>query len=335
MRARQGSMLVLALWSLSLLALFSLSLGFGVRQKAMLLSRLSTLDALYPIAYSGVEQAKSLVRSDANFDVDTLTDAWAAQRARFQRIALHGGTFSLVTDGLSPVVDEERKVNLNHTSVEIVSRLLQRVSGLDRDESDELVYNLLDWMDSDSFFGHPDYGAEDSYYENLRKPYSAKDAPYEVLDELLLVKGMTPEIFTRIKPFITVYGSGQVNLNTAGREVLAALGFSPLGVETIAKYRAGADGEDGTSDDRLFANVGSVANDISVIGGTPLDASQVVLLSGLVMAGRVGVVSSAFQVTSLGVLDKNGASVEVEAVFNRTSQVLYLRVGEVRWPART
>ena len=79
MRLRtRGSILVLALWALSVLTFFALSLGFGVRQKAALLSRLTTLDALYPIAYSGVENAKSLLRSDADTDVDLLTDPWAS-----------------------------------------------------------------------------------------------------------------------------------------------------------------------------------------------------------------------------------------------------------------
>ena len=58
------------------------------------------------------------------------------------------------------------------------------------------------------------------------------------------------------------------------------------------------------------------------------------LLSGLIAAGRVGVVSSTFSVISRGVFEKNGASAEIEAVFNRQSQVLYERAGEVRWPVR-
>ena len=42
----------------------------------------------------------------------------------------------------------------------------------------------------------------------------------ESLDELLLVNGMTKDIFERIKDYVTVWGSGMVNINTAGREVL-------------------------------------------------------------------------------------------------------------------
>lgn len=328
---RQGSMLVMALWCISLLGLFSISLGFGVRQKAALLGRLTTLDALYPIAYSGVEKAKSLVQSDTNTDVDILTDAWALPSAETE---VQNGKFSFVA-GDGSVVDEERKVNLNHTSAEIASRLFQQVSGLSKEEAEEIVYNLIDWMDSDSFFGHPQYGAEASYYENLNKPYTAKNTPYEVIDELLLVKGMTPEVFKKVLPYVTIYGSGQVNMNTASREVLAALGFSSAGVETIASYRAGDDREEGTGDDRFFSSVEGIQNDLASSGDAVLDSSQEVLLSGLSMSSRVGVNSSVFSVGSVGVLEKNGVSVEVESYFTRQGKVLYQRVKEVRWPIRS
>ncbi len=326
-----GSMLVMALWALTLLVLFSLSLGFGVRQKATLLSRLSALDAVYPIAYSGVEEAKSLVKSDTDFDVDAMSDPWASGSKRRE---LGRGVFSLLTDGSLPVVDEERKVNLNSTSNEIAERLFERVTGLSKSDADELVYNLLDWMDSDSFFGHPQYGAEASYYENLSKPYTTKNAPYEALDELLLVKGMTPEIFAKIRPYVTVYGNGRVNINTASREVLAALGFSEAAVDAIAAYRAGKDFAEGTSDDPFFTNVNSIAADLQTKGKTPLDDSQTVLLSGLIAGDRLSVVSSAFSVTSRGELP-DGAALEVDSVFDRKGVVLYQRTGEVRWPVRT
>lgn len=324
-------MLVMALWCISLLGLFSISLGFGVRQKAGLLDRLTTLDALYPIAYSGVEKAKSLVQLDLDKDVDNLTDAWALPAAQTE---IANGKFSFAAGGGS-VVDEERKVNLNHTSLEIASRLFEQVSGLDKEEAQEIVYNLIDWMDSDSFFGHPKYGAEASYYENLNKPYTSRNMPYEVIDELLLVKGMTPEIFEKILPYMTVYGSGQVNMNTADRVVLAALGFSPAGVETIVSYRAGADSKEGTGDDRFFSSVDGIQNDLASSGDTALDSSQEVLLAGLNASSRIGVKSSVFSARCTGVLAKNGVSVEVESYFIRQGKTLYQRVKEVRWPARS
>ena len=324
---RQGSMLVLALWVLTLLSVFSLSLGLGVRQRAALLDRLCTLDALYPIAYSGVEKAKSLVKSDADSTVDTLTDSWAAAEPAE---GLANGTFSLGSPAHPGLTDEERKINLNATSTEILSRLFQSAAGLPREHAEEAAYCLIDWMDSDSFFGHPQYGAEAQYYESLNHPYTPLNKPFQIVDEMLLVKGMTPELFEKIKPFVTVYGSGQVNINTAPREVLAALGFSEDGVGAITRYRAGGDGLDGTSDDNFFQSTGSIANDLKTKGDKPLEATQEAMLESLLNASRLGVSSTAFRVTSHAVLAKNKASLDVEAVIDRQGNVRYSRASEVR-----
>ncbi len=326
--SRQGSVLVLALWALLMLSIFSLSLGFGVRQRATLLNRLTTLDALYPIAYSGVENAKSLVRSDPDAAVDTLTDSWAVSQPT--NLTMVNGIFSMGGSGYPGLVDEERKINLNTTSAEILSRLFQIVGGLDREHAEEIVYCLMDWMDSDSFFGHPQYGAEASYYEDLRFPYTAKDKPYELLDEMLLVKGVTPGLFEKVRLFVTVYGSGQVNINTAPREVLGALGFNPTAAQTIARYRAGVDGIDGTSDDNFFTNTGAILTDLETKGKTPLDGTQAAVLSSLLNSSRLGVSSSVFSVTGRAVLSKNNASLDVEAVIDRAGNVRYCRASGVK-----
>ena len=315
----RGSILVLSLWVLLMLSTFSLSLSFGVRQRATLLNRLTTLDALYPIAYSGVEAAKSLVKLDVDLTVDLLTDVWV--QAILKNVDVANGYFVLGSAARPGLVDEERKINLNATSAEILSRLFQTVAGLSRQDAEEVAYALIDWMDSDSFFGHPQYGAEASYYENLKFPYTAKNKPYEFLDEMLLVKGMTPEIFEKIKPFVTVHGSGQVNIHTVSGEVLSALGFSPVGVETIVRYRAGTDEIDGTPDDNFFLDTSVILKDLDQKGKTPLDSSQEVMLASLLTASRLNVVSSVFSVISHAVFEKNNASLDVEAVIDRAGNV--------------
>jgi general secretion pathway protein K len=61
---------------------------------------------------------------------------------------------------------------------------------------------------------------------SLPNPYEAKNADFETLEELLLVKGMTREILygKGLINYITVYNkSAQVNVNAAPREVLMAV----------------------------------------------------------------------------------------------------------------
>ena len=330
-RGHRGSMLVAAVWALLLLGTFSISLSFGVRQKAALLQRVSALDAVYPIAYSGVETARGLIHSDADKELDAFGDIWAFPPP--QEVAA-AGKFQYVTDGGTGIVDEQRKVNLNKTSPEILVRLLRDVSGLPEAKADDLAYSLLDWIDSDEFFGHPQYGAEDRYYKGLDVSYEAKDAPFEVIDELLLVKGLTAEVFEKIRPFVTIYGNGRVNVNTAPRAVLYAMGFSAEAVAHIDRCRVGEDGKNGTADDTYFTSASQIPATVMAVTGRELDVSQTVVLDGLIAADRVGVGSEYFSVTSRGVLASSGASADVEAVLDEKGRVWYQRAMKVTWPSR-
>jgi general secretion pathway protein K len=65
------------------------------------------------------------------------------------------------------------------------------------------VDSILDWRDEDSL--HRANGAEDDYYRSLPEPYEAKDDDFESVEELLLVKGVTPEMFHGgLKDIVTV-----------------------------------------------------------------------------------------------------------------------------------
>jgi type II secretory pathway component PulK len=59
--------------------------------------------------------------------------------------------------------------------------------------TDELASAIIDWRDADSDLTGLD-GAEDDYYLTLPTPYHCKNAPFESVDELRLVKGCTPEL---------------------------------------------------------------------------------------------------------------------------------------------
>ncbi len=332
-RNRRGSVLVMAMWALMLLTMFSLSISYSVQRRAALLSRLQTLDALYPLAYSGVELSRSLIADDVDKEIDTFTDTWAGFSAA-GGVKLKNGSFVIGDGRRSGLVDEESKLNLNKAKPGILARLLQQVTSLSKDEADELAYCLIDWMDSDSFFGHPDYGAEDSYYESLDKPYSAKDFKYESLDEMLLVSGMNESVFEALKPYVTVYGAGHINLNTASKPVLTSLGFSSETCDKFMRYRSGADGKEGTADDSFFQDLPTIMAKLDTAGGTPVDISQKAILDGLIAAGEVALYSSVFSARIVAHLEKNNASVELDAVIDRKGKVKLARSSGVLWPAR-
>jgi len=93
---------------------------------------------------------------------------------------------------------------------------------------DEVWSSLADWQDSDD--QTRSNGAEKPYYQSLKPPYTTRNGKLASIAELSLVKGFTPEIIAKLKPFVTIYAEqagalamSRVNINTASKEVLTAL----------------------------------------------------------------------------------------------------------------
>ncbi|WP_397570155.1 hypothetical protein [Schlesneria sp. T3-172] len=91
------------------------------------------------------------------------------------------------------LMDESAKLNLNHLldmkmSHDEISAMMIRIPGMTVD----IIDAILDWMDTDDT-KNP-YGAESETYEQMVPPYRAKNGPFESIDELLLVNGITPTL---------------------------------------------------------------------------------------------------------------------------------------------
>ncbi len=82
------------------------------------------------------------------------------------------------------LVSEAGKLNLNTAG----KAMLQALPGM----TEALAAAIVDWRDADS---EPQpYGAEDETYSRKKPPYRAKNAPFDSIEELLLVEGMTEDI---------------------------------------------------------------------------------------------------------------------------------------------
>jgi general secretion pathway protein K len=98
----------------------------------------------------------------------------------------------------------------------------------DSDRAEALLDAIRDWIDEDDT--ERDKGAESGYYQGLSPPYEARNGDVQYLEELLLIRGMTPDIFygnenrAGIAQYLTVHGrDGKININTAPAEVLLSL----------------------------------------------------------------------------------------------------------------
>jgi len=82
------------------------------------------------------------------------------------------------------IVDEASKLNINKAE----SDQLARLPGMTEDVAEAIV----DWRDEDST--PQQQGAEDEYYMSLPDPYHAKNGPFESVEELMLVRGVTKQL---------------------------------------------------------------------------------------------------------------------------------------------
>lgn len=116
-------------------------------------------------------------------------------------------------------------------------RLLQMIEleegTMEMGEVVELMDAIADWLDQDqnpTGFG----GAEKSYYEDQEPPVNIADGPMTTVSDLLVIKGMTPEIYEKILPYvIALPEDAKMNINTVPDALLRT--FGPSGKNPIVQ----------------------------------------------------------------------------------------------------
>jgi len=96
-----------------------------------------------------------------------------------------------------------------------------------------IVDSILDWLDYNDGDSERPQGAENDYYMGLENPYPCKNGPMDSIEELLLIKGITPKIYfgdtekeqLPLSEYLTVHGDwqGRININSAQPDVIAAI----------------------------------------------------------------------------------------------------------------
>jgi len=304
--ASRGMILVITLWSLAILGVLAVYLAYGVRQKLILLERLEFKDKGHYLAAAGIKKAILKLK-------DSRVNVLVLRKAEPEEVLL-----SQEKKGYYYLRDEERKINVNTCGEEELQRLLSHLLG-NEELALKLAYAIIDWRDEDSFYQHPQYGAEDSDYRHLNRPYEAKDSKYQVLEELLLVKGMKKEIFEQVKNYLTIYGEGRININTGCREVLLALGLSEELTEKILSFRRGGDLIAGTSDDNIFSQPSDIAEELkTIVYLTPAEVDQLKKLEN-----QLTTTPNNFMIESWSILGKN--KYPATAVVDRAGKILCCR----------
>jgi type II secretory pathway component PulK len=189
------------------------------------------------------------------------------------------------------ITDLESKFNINSPEPVLQQVLPEALNlmGVAPGESTPIVNSILDWIDPDDRT-HVQ-GAESEEYQAMNPPYVAKNGPIDDIAELLLIKGVTPEIYYGIAatnyqpsyysqqrdrfgrsapslPIVTVgltnlftpLSDGKINLNTASAEVLQLIpGMDALMAEAIISGRAGTPDPAAPGMMGPYRNVGEVS----------------------------------------------------------------------------
>ncbi|MEE8360288.1 MAG: hypothetical protein V3S04_05110 [Candidatus Omnitrophota bacterium] len=311
---KRGGLLILAIWTICLLTTFAVILSYGVRQKVTLIKRLDDRDRLRYIVDACVKRAIIDLKRSVVSDEDKTKDNWNAIMSAEKEILL--GEHLVKYE----IIDEERKINLNTADRHTIKRLFQLVVGLGEMDAQEIAASIVDWRDEDSMLSIAMGSAEDRYYEGRSYPYGAMDRDLEIPDEVLLIKGFTPEILEKSKDYMTIYGDGKININTAPKEVFLVLGLSEYLSDLICLYRYGEDGIMGTGDDNYFDSREKIMPDLSSF--YHLSDSQVAELSRIVNK-HLTVDSHYFTVKGEVVLIKGKGSSSIACIIDHTGDVIY------------
>lgn len=239
-----GVALILVVWVMVILIAIVGEFSSSMRTEINITRNFKEEEGAYQLALAGIEQAKIeilAVKEPAvmyiNEESILIFDEEAEEPDRDE--SLGKGSFKYT------ITDEDAKININTATVDRLKNLFMD-SGVDITEVDTIVDSIMDWRDINSL--HRLNGAEEDYYSSLEKPYSCKDGPFDVIEELLLVKGITRDIlygsededeenvYEGVAKYLTVYGSGNININTAQAVVLET-NFSAVQADNIINQR--------------------------------------------------------------------------------------------------
>lgn len=266
---QRGVALIIVLWITVLLTVMAGGFIAIVRVEARAVSNYKDESQAYLLARSGIniaiEELINLKTNARNIEVVANKERWVLDGSP-KRISVGLDGFIEIK-----VSDESGKVDLNKADSMLLKRLLVGLE-IKETERNMIVASILDWIDENNL--HRLNGAEDDYYRSLSEPYEARDAPMSIIEELLWVKGVTPDLFygseveevdglvlgeesegrAGLAVLFTVFTNKiRVNVNTAPFEVLISI----PGVDKESAIRI--------IEARKKRNFGSV-NDLAALG---------------------------------------------------------------------
>ncbi len=258
----KGVALIMVLWVIAVLSLIVLEFSFAMRTEVNVSRHYKEEVQLHAYAEGGIHRAIAELINKNDPKIQQMRKAMITALEEIppekREWITDGRPYVVSYDQGSceiRVVGEAGKVNINTASDPTLRKIVGQF-GLEGEARDVVVDSILDWIDADDFTRIN--GAENDYYRSLKEPYNCKSAPMDSIEELLLVRGVTRDLFygkrqakkeegeqpgdvthIGLRDLFSIYSSGeQVDVNSASLPVLKiVLGLPELVTQSILRAR--------------------------------------------------------------------------------------------------
>ena len=238
--SKRGSALLTVLWLSACLAAIAFSVSSSVRSETDRVEASSNGLRAWYLATGAVERGIQWMAWGEEFrNQDGTARFWQFGAPRMN-MTFPSGT------AVVEMIPESSKLDINHANPDDLVKVITAVSG-DAIRAQEITGAILDWR------GGSLGSAYDQYYFNISPTFRARHASFQEIEELLFVRGMTPELFYGnfvadgqgalyasggLRDCLSVWGSmGPYDVNTVSPALMAAIGVPPGGIAAIVARR--------------------------------------------------------------------------------------------------
>jgi DNA uptake protein ComE-like DNA-binding protein len=275
---KNASILVGLLWCLALLSVIVIGVLHTARMDLLVEKNFGDRIQAHYLALAGIEKAQALLfqnakdrsRNKKNHSGDFYDDA-----SQFREVQLGRGVFSVFRRGRSDegggiifgVGDEESRLNVNAAT----TNELSQIQGMTPD----VTAAIVNWHGGDA----TTVAAEAQYYAGLQPPYQPRNGPFQTVRELLMVRGVTPEMLlgkdAHQNGLLAVAGENGNEFAFAGSADSADLGWAGILTVDSSVQNLNAAGEDRVNIQTADQNALTAVNGI-----TPQIARAIVAYRG-------------------------------------------------------
>ncbi len=239
MKARRGVAMITAIWLVVAIAIVAASFSVDAHERRAL--GVNASDRGMQRALAG--GALKLVEAKLDYALRTIptgrgntsmlqsSDPWLGVDS------LYSGTYEVDSQAVSVhATDLGSKLNINDLNEDELKTFFGFILN-DYITADALAQSIMDWTDVDDIARL--HGAEKDDYIKAGLLALPTNGPFRTIEELRFVKGMTPDIYAQVSPYLTTLGAGLVNLNSAPTPVLKVLpGMTDQMLSTILSLRS-------------------------------------------------------------------------------------------------